>query len=102
MRRLAALLVLLAACGDDPVDVRKEEGSDYNRGALQDAIAKFIADGRTPQAYGVLAQQVLALRKGMDENVAELAELEMVTLAIDPVESVRGLPPNAQTDALAT
>jgi hypothetical protein len=102
MRAVAVVLFVLAACGDDPIEVRRDPGDEYNRAALNESVAKFIAAKRTVPAYGVLGREVIALRPGMDETVAELAELELVTLAVDPVESLRGQPVAAQTEALAT
>lgn len=101
---LAALLVAAAGCGDDPIDVRTGAGdsADYNRGELTAAVGRFVAAGRTVEAYGVLAREVAALRPGMDETVAELAELQLVTLALAPVEAARVRPAPEQTALLAT
>jgi len=101
VRRLA-LLALLAACGDDPISVHQQQGADYNHAALRDAIGKFVAAGRTVAAYGQLAKDAMALRPGMDETVAQDCELQLVILAVGPVESVKAEPPAAQTAALAT
>ena len=68
------LLTVLASCGSTEVEVRPDQGGDYNRAELYDAISVFTAAGRTPQAYWRLAEQVRALRSGMDEQVAEEAE----------------------------
>jgi len=100
----AVLAVVCAACGDDPVDVRSNSAvqADYNRDELTTAIARFVEAGRTPQAYGALAAEVAALRPGMDATVAELAELQMVVLALGPIEAARPRPLPEQTALLAT
>jgi hypothetical protein len=100
----AALLASAAACGDDPIDVRNGSPgeADYNRGELNDAVGRFVAAGRTVEAYGTLAAEVAALRPGMDETVADLAELQMVILALAPVEAARSRPVTEQTALLAT
>jgi hypothetical protein len=105
---LAALLLSAVAacpgCGDDPIDVHTTAGdeADYNRGELNDAVGRFVAAGRTVEAYGVLAREVTALRPGMDETVADLAELQLVILALAPVEAARTRPASEQTALLAT
>jgi len=105
-RRLAVLALagLAAACGDDPIDVRRTGGdvSDYRRADLLTAIDRFVQAGRTPEAYGALARDVAALRPGMDETVAELAELHLTIAAAAPVEAVRSQPVAVQTERLAT
>lgn len=102
--RAAALLLAAGACGDDPIEVRGGTGAvaDYNGAALTAAIDRFVAAGRTPEAYGALAQEVAALRGGMDETVAEQAELHMTVLAAGPVEALRGEPAAVQTQRLGT
>lgn len=108
MRRVVALATVLlatvAACGDDPIDVRNAAGgeADYNRGELTEAIGRFVAAGRTASAYGVLAAEVAALRPQMDETVAELAELQLVILALAPVEAAQARPLAEETAMLAT
>jgi hypothetical protein len=107
MRRaavLAALALLGPACGDDPIDVRKSgaDVSDYRRADLMSAIDRFVKAGRTPEAFGALAHDVAGLRAGMDETVAELAELHLTLLAAPAVESVKHLPHAVQTERLAT
>jgi hypothetical protein len=105
MRRAALLAALaLGACGDDPIDVRKTGGdvSDYRRADLMAAIDRYVKAGRTPEAFGALARDVAGLRAGMDETVAELAELHLTLLAAPAVESVKQLPHAVQTERLAT
>ena len=110
MRRRAALVALVLAgaacpgCGDDPIDVQQGAGgeADYNRGELNDAVGRFVTAGRTVEAYGALAREVAALRPGMDETVADLAELQLVVLALAPVEAARTRPVAEQTAQLAT
>ena len=98
----AGLLLALAACGQDKIEVRDNQNGDYNHAALLGAVDKFVAAGRTPEAYAALSQTVLALRPGMDRTVARDAELKLLVLALAPVQSVQARPVSAQADALAT
>jgi hypothetical protein len=100
--RLALLGTLVAACGQERIEVTTTaEGADYNHTALRTAVDAFVAAGRTPDAYGELAQQVLALRKGMDRAVAEEAELKLIVLALAPTQQVSNKPMAEQVEALA-
>jgi hypothetical protein len=90
-----------AACGDDRIAVLgSEQGVDYQRGAVLEAVAGFVAAGRTPEAYGALAAEIDRLRPGMDQAVAELAEVQLVVLALAPVEAVHARPPAEQVARL--
>ncbi|HEU0028989.1 MAG TPA: hypothetical protein VFQ53_00060 [Kofleriaceae bacterium] len=98
---LACLSIALAACGQERIEVSHEIANDYNHGKLQTAIDKFVAAGRTPQAFAELSQTVFALRPGMDRSVAEQAELRVLVLALDPVKAMAQKPMTEQVDALA-
>ncbi len=101
-RYLPITALMLLACSEESIDVlRSEQTTDYNHGALQIAVDKFVADGRTAPAFGELAKTVIALRPGMDRAVSEDAELKLLVLALAPVQSVSGKPIAAQVDALA-
>lgn len=91
-----------AACGQDQIGVRPNQTGDYNHAALLGAVDKFVAAGRTPEAYAELSRAVLGLRPGMDRSVAREAELKLLVLALAPVQSVGARPMPAQVDALAT
>ena len=95
------LLAILAACGQDKIEVRPSGGADYNHKALLTAVDTFVAAGRTPQAYADLAHTIATLRPGMDRAVAHEAELKLVVLALAPVRATTGKPMRAQLDALA-
>jgi hypothetical protein len=97
---LAGLLAA-AACGQEKIDVHKTDSTDYNHGALLVAVDKFVAAGRTPDAYAELAQTAFQLRSGMDRTVAKEAELKLVVLALALVQSVHAKPIADQVDALA-
>lgn len=99
MRALA--LLALVACGQDPIAVSHGEVADYNHKALLSAVEKFVAAGRTPQAYAELAQAVTKLRAGMDKSVGEEAELKMVVLALAPMKSMKDKPMAEQVETLA-
>ena len=93
--------VVLVACGDERIEVRQGDSTDYNHGALLTAVDRFVAAGRTPQAYAELSQTVLSLRPGMDRTVAKEAELKLMVLALAPVQSVQAKPMSEQAEALA-
>lgn len=99
--KLAALLLLLAACDQEVIAVKAMPQDDYNHGKLLAAVDAFIAAQRTPAAYGELAKTVTVLRPGMDATVAADAERRMVVLALAPVTSVKDSPIAQQIDALA-
>lgn len=101
VKRALPLLAILAGCNQDPIGVRPTGGADYNHRALLGAVDKFVAAGRTPEAYGELARTVATLRPGMDHAVASEAELKLVVLALAPIRSTIGKPMRAQLDALA-
>jgi hypothetical protein len=91
----------LAGCAKDEIDVHSP-GADYNRHGLLAAIDRFNAAGRTPDAYGHFYAEIQQLRSGMDETVADEAELQLIVLALSPIEQVRGLPPSTRAQKLAT
>lgn len=94
-------LAALAACGQDRIEVRQGESADYNHASLLSSVDKYVATGRTPQAYGELSARVFDLRSGMDRAVAKEAELKLMVLALAPVQSVHAKPMTEQIDALA-
>ena len=101
--RFPLVLALLAACERPQVEVNTgpADSTEYNRKALTAAVDEYVANGRTTQAFGELAQTVLKLRPGMDRTVAEEAELKLVVLALAPVKSVQAKTMAEQVDALA-
>lgn len=96
-----ALASILAACGQEPIEVATKNVADYNRGALLGAVDKFVQEGRTPVAYAELADDVAKLRGGMDRSIAEEAELKMMVLALAPVQAVSAKPMAEQVEELA-
>ena len=101
MFRGLLLLGVLAACGEEKIQVRPGDSTDYNHGAMLAAVDKFVASGRTPDAYAKLAQTAFRLRGGMDRSVAQETELKLMVLALAPVQSVHAKPMAEQVDALA-
>ena len=99
-RALTMTVVLVAACSQERIGVSTTT-ADYNHGALRAAVDAFVAAQRTPDAFAALAQQVLALRGGMDRSVADQAELKLVVLALAPLQAVGAKPMSEQVDALA-
>lgn len=95
------LLSVLAACGQDRIEVRQGESADYNHAALLAAVDTFVTAGRTPEAYADLSRTTLELRTGMDRTVAKEAELKLMVLALAPVQSVHAKPMPEQVEVLA-
>jgi hypothetical protein len=93
--------VTAGGCSKEEIAVRTDRSNDYNQGALSAAVNRFVADGRTPEAYAQFARTVFELRPGMDRAVAEVAELKLIVLALAPVQSVQARPMKEQIDALA-
>lgn len=98
---VVTLLGIVAACGEDKIQVRPGDTTDYNHAAMLTAVDKFVAAGRTPAAYGELAQSAFELRGGMDRSVARETELKLMVLALAPVQSVHAKSMSEQVDALA-
>jgi len=101
MFRGVVLLCVLAACGEEKIEVRQGDSTDYNHGAVLAAVDKFVAGGRTPDAYAELSQTAFRLRGGMDRSVAREVELKLLVLALAPVQSVHAKSMSEQVDALA-
>lgn len=95
------LVLVFAACAKDDIDIHSP-GTDYNRKGLLAAIDRFTAAGRTPEAYGQLAADIQKLRSGMDETVADEAELQLIVLALAPMDQTRALSPDERAQVLAT
>lgn len=93
-------LVALAACGQDPIAVADRGGADHNRAALLAAARQCRTAGNTPEAFAAFAQSVLTLRVGMDETVAEEAELLVLGLALDAVSALPGAATGAEAPIL--
>ncbi|HSD90639.1 MAG TPA: hypothetical protein VLB44_24110 [Kofleriaceae bacterium] len=104
--RLLALVAAIAAggvaaCGRDRIEVKPSSGDDYKHGALVIAVDKFVAAGRTVDAYAELAQTVSSLRPQMDAAVGKEAELKMIVLALGPIESMKAKSMREKLDTLA-
>ena len=102
-RLLVLLAIAVAACQQGSIAVtRGSGGGDYHHGALVAAIDRFVAAGRTADAYAVLAKTVAELRPGMDRSVADESERKLIVIALDPVKAVADKPMAEQAAALAT
>lgn len=96
------MLIALAACSQERIAVHTgADVEDYKHTQLREAVDKFVAAGRTADAYAELAQTVLALRPSMDRSVGQQAELKLVTLALAPVNAAASKPLAEQVDILA-
>lgn len=100
-RAVVLALSLLAACGEERIDVAPAQAGDYGQRALQAAVDEFVENGRTSQAYADLAKTVLSLRPGMDRTVARQAELRLIVLGLAPVQAVQAKSMAEQVEALA-
>ncbi len=98
---VAALATWLGGCKKDRIEVHGETAGDYNHQALQTAVDKFVAQGRSAEAYADLSRSVFVLRPGMDRSVAEEAELKLVVLALAPMNASATKPMSAQAETLA-
>lgn len=85
-----ALALALLACSPDRVQVSPERGVEHNHAALNAAVGRFTAAGRTPAAFAELGRKILELRPGMDSTVADLAELQVVALMLDAAAKIPG------------
>lgn len=95
------VLCVLASCKEEKIQVHQGETADYSHGTMLVAVDKFVASGRTPEAYAELSQAAFELRSGMDRSVAKEAELKLMVLALAPVQSVHAKSMPEQVDALA-
>ncbi len=91
-RWLVVALLLLAACKQERIEIRSESANDYHRADVRLAVEAYVAKGRTPTGYAMLASKLSMLRPGMDATVASDAELKLVTLALGPMLAASELP----------
>lgn len=103
LRRVLALgLVVAAACGREEIPVKPASTSDdYKHTELVKAVDKFVAAGRTADAFGELSATVSTLRPQMDRAVGKEAELKLITLALGPVQAVQNRSMRDKMDTLA-
>jgi len=95
--------VVGVACRHESAPVHTEDpGADYNKAELTAALAAYAAAGRTPEAFGALVNEVDALRPGMDDAVADEAELKLTTQALRPMEALHDRLPEERTIELGT
>jgi hypothetical protein len=85
-----AVATAIGGCGQDAIAVTDHGGADRNRAALLAAARECRTEGNTPEAFAAFARTALALRVGMDETVAEEAELLLLALALDAVARLPG------------
>jgi hypothetical protein len=100
-RRFVLVALCAAGCGRDTIEVSRKAGDDYKHGALVTAVDKFVAAGRTADAFAELSQSVVQLRPHMDRTVGKEAELKLVTLAIAPVQAAQAKPLRERIETLA-
>ena len=102
MRAWLAIVLAVGACSEDRIQVRPADPkSDYGHTQLDAAVDKFVAAGRTPEAYAELSRVVTAMRPGMDKSVADEAELKLLVLALGPVQALHDKTPAERVQALA-
>lgn len=96
--RLVALVALVACSKERSVPV--SENVDPTGPTFVAAVERFVAAGRTPDAFRELAH-VADLTSHMNRDGRDEVERRVVVLALYPVELVQTLPATAQADALA-
>jgi hypothetical protein len=101
-RFVLAVAALVAACQQAAIAVRAGSGDDYHHAEVLSAVDRFVAAGRTPAAFAVLAATFKQLRTGMDHSVADEAERKLVVFALDPTRAFADKPMAVQEAALAT
>lgn len=101
-RWFALALLVAAACGREEIAVKPAAANDdYKHTELVKAVDKFVAAGRTADAFGELAATVSTLRPYMDRAVGKEAELKLITLALGPVQGVQNRSMRDKLDTLA-
>jgi hypothetical protein len=98
----ATVLLAQAACAQEPVRVSNTPSSDYGRDQLNQAVATFVASGRSALAYAALSRRTYELLPTMDKTVADEAELKLTILALAPTKAVQARPMAEQVATLAT
>lgn len=98
----ASAAAISAGCSNPDVSIQKDLGGDYNRGKVFAAIGAFTQAKQTPEAYWAMAQEMRALRAGMDELVADETERRLVVLALEPVAQYLDVPWSERARRLAT
>jgi hypothetical protein len=95
-RLLIAFAIAASACGQDAIAVAERGGADHNRATLLAAARQFRAAGSSTAAFTEFTHSVLVLRVGMDETVAEEAELLLLSLALDAIAQTPGAATGAE------
>jgi hypothetical protein len=96
-----ALALALTGCAEDDISVSSAGQADYGRGEVMAAVEALSTSDRSPAAYRRMAEAVRAARPHFDEVTAELAERNLVFLAVPPLVAWHGRPLDQQLEALA-
>jgi hypothetical protein len=83
------------------VDQRTDRTGEYGKDQLEKVVGAFLESPRSPESYRVLSTEIDKLRPSFNQQVADVAERHLAFLALDPLASVLGQPPEKQMDALA-
>lgn len=108
--RLALILTLAAsaaivACESKRISLVAEtddEGADFGRTALSNAIVALSEKPRDPGAYRILAQRIEEIRPLFNRQVEKEAELRLSVLAVAPLKSGLMAPFPEQMQRFAT
>lgn len=95
------VVVTLAACMDGEIAVHPESSGDYGRVDLMKAVEELSRTDRSPAAYRRFAVAVAALEPSFDEVTGELAERNLVFLAVPSLAAWHDRPLDEQLEALA-
>lgn len=96
-----ALALALGGCAEADIAVSAESTSDYGRAEVMAAVEALSTSDRSPAAYRRMAEAIGAVRDRFDEPTAELAERNLVFLAVAPLVAWHDRPPERQLEALA-
>lgn len=103
---LAIALAATAAAGCKQkriavVDRKTDRTGEYGKEQLEKVIAAFLESPRTPESYRVMSMEIDKLRPTFNQQTADVAERNLAFLALDPMASQIGQPPEKQMEALA-
>jgi hypothetical protein len=91
------IVMLLAACRQETAVVHVHQENTETR----DRVRSYVASGRTPAAFAILASELESVRAATDPRRAEDAELRLLALALPLVEDTRALKLEAEVERLA-
>jgi hypothetical protein len=100
----AAAAVALAGCRKDRIErvIESENSTDYGLADLTAAVGVLAKTPESPDAYRTFHVAVETLRPRFNQTVADIAERQVVFLALGPLTKHAHEPPVRQMETLAT